>query len=48
MDYYAELSGKNAAWKKVYDDYAAFRRDSYQWFRFSEATYDNFMMRQRL
>ncbi|MBM3378243.1 MAG: TRAP transporter substrate-binding protein [Betaproteobacteria bacterium] len=48
MDYYAELSGKNAAWKKVYDDYAVFRRDSYQWFRFSEATFDNFMMRQRL
>jgi len=48
MDYYSELSAKNANWKRVYDDYAAFRRDSNLWFRFTEATFDNFMQRQRL
>ena len=48
MDYYRELSAKNANWKRVYDDYAAFRRDSNLWFRFTEATFDNFMQRQRL
>jgi TRAP-type mannitol/chloroaromatic compound transport system substrate-binding protein len=48
MDYYSELSAKNPNWKKVYEDYAAFRRDSNLWFRFTEATFDNFMQRQRL
>jgi TRAP-type mannitol/chloroaromatic compound transport system substrate-binding protein len=44
----AELSAKNANWKKVYDDYVSFQRDANLWFRFSEATFDNFMQRQRL
>jgi TRAP-type mannitol/chloroaromatic compound transport system substrate-binding protein len=47
-EHYAELSGKNANWKKVYDDYLAFQRDANLWFRFSEAGFDNFMQRQRL
>jgi TRAP-type mannitol/chloroaromatic compound transport system substrate-binding protein len=46
--FYSELSAKNANWKKVYDDYAAFRRDSNLWFRYTEATFDDFMQRQRL
>jgi TRAP-type mannitol/chloroaromatic compound transport system substrate-binding protein len=45
---YAEISAKNPAWKKVYDDYAAFRRDANLWFRFTEATFDDFMQRQKL
>jgi TRAP-type mannitol/chloroaromatic compound transport system substrate-binding protein len=44
----SELSTKNANWKKVYDDYSAFRRDANLWFRFSEAGFDDFMQRQRL
>jgi TRAP-type mannitol/chloroaromatic compound transport system substrate-binding protein len=48
MDYYSELSAKNANWKRVYDDYSTFRRDSNLWFRFTEANFDNFMQRQRL
>jgi TRAP-type mannitol/chloroaromatic compound transport system substrate-binding protein len=48
MAYYSELSGKNANWKKVYEDYAAFRRDANLWFRFTEATFDNFMQSQRM
>jgi TRAP-type mannitol/chloroaromatic compound transport system substrate-binding protein len=48
MALYSELSAKNANWKKVYDDYAAFRRDANLWFRFSEANFDDFMQRQKL
>ena len=45
---YAELSNTNPAWKKIYSDYAAFRRDQNLWFRFTESTFDNFMQRQKL
>jgi len=41
---YAELSGKNANWKKIYTDYAAFLRDLNAWFRFSEARFDAYML----
>ena len=37
MALYSELSASNPAWKKVYEDYAVFRRDSNLWFRFTEA-----------
>ncbi len=47
-DLYAELSAKNANWKKVYDDWVKFRNDSISWFRFSEAGFDDFMQAQRL
>jgi len=43
MAIYAELSGKNANWKKVYEDFSAFRRDQNLWFRFAEAGFDDFM-----
>jgi TRAP-type mannitol/chloroaromatic compound transport system substrate-binding protein len=45
---YAELSAKNATWKKVFDDYIAFRRDENLWFRFAEASFDDFMQGQKL
>jgi TRAP-type mannitol/chloroaromatic compound transport system substrate-binding protein len=45
---YADLSNTNPAWKKIYADYAAFRRDANLWFRFTEAGFDNFMQQQRL
>ena len=48
MDTYADLSTKNPAWKKVYEDYAVFRRDQNVWFRFAEAGFDDFMQQQRL
>jgi TRAP-type mannitol/chloroaromatic compound transport system substrate-binding protein len=48
MDVYAELSAKNPNWKKVYDDYSAFRRDQNLWFRFAEAGFDDFMQQQKL
>lgn len=48
MDVYAELSAKNPAWKKIYDDYSAFRRDANLWFRFSEAAFDDYMQAAKL
>jgi TRAP-type mannitol/chloroaromatic compound transport system substrate-binding protein len=48
MGVYDELSASNPAWKKVYADYAAFRRDQNLWFRFTEAGFDNFMQQQKL
>jgi TRAP-type mannitol/chloroaromatic compound transport system substrate-binding protein len=45
---YAELSASNPAWKKIYADYAAFRRDQNLWFRFTEMAFDSFMQRQKL
>ena len=48
MALYSELSASNPAWKKVYEDYAAFRRDANLWFRFTEAGFDDFMQAQKL
>ena len=48
MGLYEELNGKNANWKKVYEDYAAFRRDQNLWFRFTEATFDRYMQSVKL
>lgn len=45
---YDSLSETNPAWKKIYADYASFRRDQNLWFRFTEAGFDNFMQQQRL
>ena len=47
MALYSEISAKNPAWKKVYEDYSAFRRDANLWFRFTEGTMDAFMQRQK-
>ncbi len=43
---YSELSASNPSWKKVYEDYATFRRDQNLWFRFTEAGFDDFMQAQ--
>ena len=48
MGLYEELRAKNANWKKVYDDMAAFRKDQNLWFRFTEAKFDSFMQAQKL
>jgi TRAP-type mannitol/chloroaromatic compound transport system substrate-binding protein len=42
-EFYAELSAKNAHWKKIYESYTKFRDDSILWGRFSDGHYDNFM-----
>jgi TRAP-type mannitol/chloroaromatic compound transport system substrate-binding protein len=43
MALYSDLSAKNPNWKKVYADYAAFRKDSNRWFRYTEAIFDRYM-----
>ena len=48
MALYAELSEKNPNWKKVYSDYANFRRDQNLWFRFTEMRFDTFMQSAKL
>ena len=48
MEVYAELNASNPAWKKIYEDYAAWRRDANLWFRFTEAGFDDFMQQQKL
>ena len=45
---YAEISARNANWKKVFDDLVAFRKDQNLWFRFAEAGFDDFMQAQKL
>ena len=44
---YAEISAKNADFKKVYDNMIAFRNDEYLWWQVAEYTYDTFMIRTR-
>ena len=48
MDLYSELRASNPAFKKIYDDYSDFRRESNLWFRFTEARFDSFMQSQKL
>jgi len=48
MALYSDISAKNPNWKKVYEDYAKFRKDSNLWFRFTEARFDSFMQSAKL
>ena len=45
---YSELQRQQPDWKKIYDDFSAFRRDANLWFRFTEAGFDDFMQAQKL
>ena len=45
---YSEISASNPDWKKIYDDWAVFRKDQNLWFRFTEARFDQFMQAQKL
>ena len=44
---YGEISAANPAWKKIYDDQLAFKKDSYLWAQIGEYTFDTFMMIQQ-
>ena len=44
---YAEISGTNADFKKVYDSVTAFRGDQYLWWQVAEYGFDSFMIRAR-
>jgi TRAP-type mannitol/chloroaromatic compound transport system substrate-binding protein len=44
---YAELSDKSPAFKKIYDQQLAFKKDEYLWMQLTEYTFDTFMMIQQ-
>ena len=44
---YAEMSAKNADFKKLYDSMLAFRGDQYLWWQVAEYSNDTFMIRAR-
>jgi TRAP-type mannitol/chloroaromatic compound transport system substrate-binding protein len=48
MALYSEVSAKNANWKKIYEDYSAFRKEANLWFRFTEARFDSYMQNAKL
>ena len=48
MELYADISGKNPKWKKIYSDYSAFRKEQNLWFRFTEAQFDRYMQAAKL
>lgn len=48
MELYTELSNSNPQWKKIYGDYANFRREANLWFRFTEARFDSYMQSAKL
>jgi TRAP-type mannitol/chloroaromatic compound transport system substrate-binding protein len=48
MELYEELGQSNANWKKIYADYAAFRKEQNLWFRFTEAQFDRYMQAAKL
>ena len=48
MALYDELSQSNPNWKKIYGDYAAFRKEQNLWFRFTEAQFDRYMQAAKL
>ncbi|MGC4366363.1 TRAP transporter substrate-binding protein [Hydrogenophaga sp. R2] len=48
MELYEELGKTNPNWKKIYGDYAAFRKEQNLWFRFTEAQFDRYMQAAKL
>ena len=44
---WAEISAKNAEFKKMIEQHDAFRNDQYLWWQVAEYTYDSFMIRTR-
>ena len=47
QEVYAEISGSNEWFKKIYEDQVAFKKEGYLWMQLSEYTYDTFMMIQQ-
>ena len=44
----ADLSRRNPAWRRIYADYSAFRREQNLWHRLSEAHFDRYLQSVRL
>ena len=47
IDYYAELSSKDASFKRAYDSINAFRKDRLHWWQISEHAFDGFIISAR-
>ncbi|WP_294641589.1 TRAP transporter substrate-binding protein [uncultured Aureimonas sp.] len=47
MKLYASLSASNPKWKAIYDPWAKFRAESYEWFRVAEYSYDTYVYTQQ-
>ena len=43
----SEIGARNQNWKRIYDDYARFRREQHLWFRFAEYEFDGFMQQHQ-
>jgi len=48
MQTYEELNAKNPNWKKIYTDYAAFRKDQILWMRLADKAFDDYMQSVKL
>ena len=44
---YAEISGRNADFKRIWESLKAFRVDQYLWLQVAESSYDNYMIVQQ-
>ena len=44
---YADISAKNAHFKKLHDNYMAFRNEEYLWWQISDYAFDSIMIRNR-
>ena len=47
LEVYAEVSAKNANFKKVWDSMLGFRNDQYLWWQVAEYSYDSYLIRNR-
>jgi TRAP-type mannitol/chloroaromatic compound transport system substrate-binding protein len=47
FEVYADVSARNADFKKVWDAVLAFRNEQYLWWRVAEYSYDDFLVRNR-
>ena len=47
FEVYAEISAKNANFKKVWESMLAFRNEQYLWWQVAEFTYDSYLIRTR-
>ena len=45
---YAELARRNPAWRRIYADFSAFRREQNLWYRLAEGSFDRYMQAARL
>jgi TRAP-type mannitol/chloroaromatic compound transport system substrate-binding protein len=47
LEVYAEVSEKNADFKRIWNSILGSRNEQYLWWRFAEYSYDDFLIRNR-